>query len=225
MVLVAVHADAQTKTTAGAFTVETPTLLSLGFDWTISGDDNRNASVAVSYRRKGETAWKKGLPLLRLQRERVNGGPPLPTDNPLVPRFPFDYVVPNMFSGSVLNLAPDTEYECRFVMTDPDGVTGTAARTVTVRTRREPMPAAGGKTYHVYPVDWKGSKQEPALPDKSDPQRLYRPEGLDFGLRAGSVAVDAGVELPTITDGFTGKAPDIGAFETGKPLPHYGPRN
>ena len=137
--------------------------MSLGFDWKITGDDNRNAQVDVSYRKKGETAWKKGLPLLRLQREWVNGGPPQATDNPLLPRFPFDYVVPNMFSGSVLNLEPDTEYECRFVLTDPDGVEGEATKTVTVRTRTEPQPAAGGKTYHVYPVGLEGPKQEPAF--------------------------------------------------------------
>jgi len=165
LILVAARADAQTTTTAGAFSVEPPTLVSLGFDWKITGDDNRNASVEVSYRKKGETAWKKGLPLLRLQREWVNGGPPQPNDNPLLPRFPFDYVVPNMFSGSVLNLEPGTEYECRFVMTDPDGVAprGETTKTVTVRTRAEPMPATGGRTYHVYPVDWKGEKQEPAF--------------------------------------------------------------
>ena len=33
-----------------------------------------------------------------------------------MPRFPFDYIVPNMFSGSILNLEPDTEYECRFAL-------------------------------------------------------------------------------------------------------------
>jgi len=32
------------------------------------------------------------------------------------------------------------------------------------------------------------------------------------------------VALPTITDGFTGRAPDLGALEAGQPLPHYGPR-
>jgi hypothetical protein len=48
---------------------------------------------------------------------------------------------------------------------------------------------------------------------------------LDFRLKPGSPAIDAGVELPSITDGFTGKAPDIGAFETGRPLLQYGPRN
>jgi hypothetical protein len=93
----------------------------------------------------------------------VNGGPPLAADNPLLPRFPFDHVVPNMFSGSVLNLEPDTEYECRLAMSDPEGVRGEAVKTVTVRTRKEPQPAAGGKTYHVYPVDWKGPKEEPAF--------------------------------------------------------------
>jgi hypothetical protein len=163
MTLVAASALAQKTTSAGEFSVEPPTLLSLGFDWKIAGDDNRNASVDVSYRKKGDSAWKKGLPLLRLQREWVNGGPPQANDNPLLPRTPFDYVVPNMFSGSILNLEPDTEYECRFVMTDPDGIQGVATRSAIVRTRKEPMPATGGKTYHVYPVDWKGPKQEPAF--------------------------------------------------------------
>jgi len=163
LVLIAARANAQTAATAGEFTVEPPTLVSLGFDWKIGGDDNRNAQVDVSYRKKGDAAWKKGLPLLRLQREWVNGGPPQANDNPLLPRYPFDWIVPNMFSGSVLNLEPGAEYECRFVLSDPDGVSGEAIKSVTVRTRKEPAPAADGKTYHVYPVDWKGPKQEPAF--------------------------------------------------------------
>jgi hypothetical protein len=61
-------------------------------------------------------------------------------------------------------------------------------------------------------------------PDPSDLQKVYTAEGFDFGLRAGSPAIDAGVELPTITDGFTGKAPDLGAFELGRPTFRYGPR-
>jgi len=50
---------------------------------------------------------------------------------------------------------------------------------------------------------------------------------LDFGdprLRSGSKAIDAGVPIPNITDGFRGRAPDLGAFEHGDPIPHYGPR-
>jgi hypothetical protein len=36
--------------------------------------------------------------------------------------------------------------------------------------------------------------------------------------------VDAGVAIPNITDGFSGKAPDLGAYEVGAPAPQYGPR-
>jgi hypothetical protein len=64
-----------------------------------------------------------------------------------------------------------------------------------------------------------------SIPDKSDPQRLYKPEGFDFRLRAGSRAVDAGAMLPSITDDFIGAAPDLGAYELDRPLPHYGPRS
>lgn len=48
---------------------------------------------------------------------------------------------------------------------------------------------------------------------------------MDFRLKPSSPAIDAGIELPSITDRFTGKAPDIGAFEAARPLPQYGPRN
>ena len=57
------------RVTAGAFYVERPTLENLGFEWRVSGDANRNASVQVAYRRKGTSAWKAGLPLLRLNGE------------------------------------------------------------------------------------------------------------------------------------------------------------
>src|SRR5579872_3961596 len=138
------------RVTAGEFYTERPTLISLGFEWKIDGDDNRNASVAVAYRKKGETAWKEGLPLLRLGGERLNENA-------------FNYVVPHMFAGSIFDLEPATEYECRFIMSDPDGVSGQAQETVTVRTRPEPMPAAGGNIYHVYPPGFRGQKQEPAF--------------------------------------------------------------
>src|SRR5215216_2169868 len=137
-------------TTAGEFVTEPPTLLSLGFEWRITGDDNRNAAVAVSYRRKGEQAWRQGLPLLRIGNERIN-------ENAL------QYVTPNGFAGSIFDLEPATEYETRLVISDPDGVDGKTERVVTVRTRAEPMPAAGGKVYHVYPPGYNGAKQEPAF--------------------------------------------------------------
>jgi hypothetical protein len=41
------------------------------------------------------------------------------------------------------------------------------------------------------------------------------PENLDFRPKPGSELVDAGVELPGITDGYQGAAPDIGPYEYG----------
>jgi hypothetical protein len=52
----------------------------------------------------------------------------------------------------------------------------------------------------------------------------YQTSEFDLRLQAGSKAIDAGVRLPNINDGFTGSAPDLGALEHGQPLPHYGPR-
>src|SRR5512141_1642434 len=66
----------QTSTVAGEFRIDPPTLTALGFEWRISGDDNRNARAEATYRKKGDREWRKALPLLRLQREAVtNGGP------------------------------------------------------------------------------------------------------------------------------------------------------
>lgn len=135
----------------GELLVEPATLINLGFEWSIEGDDNRNAAVEVWYRRQGETAWSPALPLLRLQRERIFVGSQ------------FDVVVPNMFAGSILDLEPDTAYEARFVMTDPDGVIGAADRIVTVRTRAEPVPYAEGRVFHVYPHGFEGEKIEPSF--------------------------------------------------------------
>jgi hypothetical protein len=60
--------------------------------------------------------------------------------------------------------------------------------------------------------------------DLATVQRLYTAEDIDVRLKAGSAAVDTGLTLPTVTDGFAGAAPDLGAVELGQPLPIYGPR-
>jgi hypothetical protein len=46
----------------------------------------------------------------------------------------------------------------------------------------------------------------------------------DLRLSPVSVAIDAGQPLPNFDDGFAGAAPDLGAYEQGAALPHYGPR-
>ena len=46
---------------------------------------------------------------------------------------------------------------------------------------------------------------------------------LDLRLNPGAGAIDAGAVLPNINDEYKGKAPDLGALESGYELPHYGP--
>jgi len=151
LTMLATRTNAQDTTTAGELVVEPPTLHALGFEWYIDGDDNRNAAVSLEYRESGTQDWHTGMPLLRIQREemrRVYNA--------------FDYTAPNMFAGSVFDLAPDTEYEVRLTLTDPDNDLE-AMELVQVRTRPVPMPAADGRTFHVYPIGYEGEKQEPAF--------------------------------------------------------------
>ena len=101
---------ASNRVTADRFVVEPATLQALGFEWYVKGDDNRNAVVAVSYRKRGEHDWKDGQPLIRLDREHNKG--------------PGEFVAPNVFVGSLFDLEPGAEYECRFMLSDPDGVSG-----------------------------------------------------------------------------------------------------
>ena len=61
-------------------------------------------------------------------------------------------------------------------------------------------------------------------PDPSKRHAVYHSMDLNFALKPGSKAVDAGVAIPTINDDFAGRAPDLGALESGKPLPKWGPR-
>jgi hypothetical protein len=149
-------AGAANTTTAGEVVVEPPTLINLGFEWPVDGDDNRNARVSVEYRRQGEGAWKPGMDLLRLQREEV------------WLRGALDYTAPNAFIGSVLDLEEDTAYEVRLALSDPDGLSGVPrgqplVKQLVVRTRAEPRPATGGRVFHVYPPGFVGKREEPAF--------------------------------------------------------------
>ena len=61
--------------------------------------------------------------------------------------------------------------------------------------------------------------------DVATVQKVYKAESFDFRLKPGSAAVDRGMALPNVTDGFAGAAPDLGAIEVGQTAPHYGPRD
>ena len=112
-------------------------------EWRIDGDANRNAAVAVTYRKRGDNDWRKGLPLLRIGGDRT------------VFEGALDYTAPER-AGSLFNLTENSEYEVQFALSDPDGVSvadskGTLTKSVSLRTRAEPQAPTAGRTFHVYP--------------------------------------------------------------------------
>ena len=141
---------AQDQVIPGRLVIDPPTLENPGFRWYIEGDDNRNASVSVSYRRKGGGEWKEALPLLRVHRENVNQ----------------DYGahrVGNLFAGSVLFLEPATAYQVRLAMRDPDGG-APPPKIVSVTTRGEPKASERGRKLDVYPETGLMAAYETARP-------------------------------------------------------------
>jgi len=82
---------------------------------------------------------------------------------------------------------------------------------------------ATGQARHSRVIDYDVFVNAPK-PDFSDVAHVVAVDSVDLRLRKGSAAIDTGVALPNITDGYNGRAPDLGAYEFGAPLPHYGPR-
>ena len=148
------------------FYVERPTLNNAGFEWYVSGDDNHNAKVTVRFREVGKSEWRQGLPLLRIQREKIWGHEQRDV-----------YETPNMFAGSIFGLKPATTYECEFTMTDPDGLIGVAKNTEKVTTRSVPKPYEHGKVYHVYPLGYEGPREEPAFTGLNEAYYGYNGSG------------------------------------------------
>jgi hypothetical protein len=103
-------------------------------------------------------------------------------------------------------------------------------RKVEFETRRfttlEDYSAATSQDRHSLLVDYDVFVNVPRLDaqDVRTIQRVYKAEDFDFRLAPNAVAIDRGVVLPNVNDGFIGRAPDLGALEAGRPAPHYGPR-
>lgn len=143
----ALHAE-NAATPAGEPGLETPTLRSLGVFWPIKGDDNRNAVISAEYRKVGAADWRVGYPLFRIERRDKpygdQGGKPRPPSK-IAPLVPDGW----LFAGSILLLDPDTEYEIKLKLHDPDG--GDVEKTLKSRTIGEPAVAKDAPVKHVAP--------------------------------------------------------------------------
>ncbi|HSF48747.1 MAG TPA: right-handed parallel beta-helix repeat-containing protein, partial [Burkholderiales bacterium] len=119
----------------GAIAQEPATLHALGFRWPIVGDHNRNARIDVAYRRAASEDWRAAYPLFRVNPDHVSS---------------YNAVAGGvLFAGSVVDLDPDTAYEVRLTLSDPDG--GGEARLVRARTAREPAEPKGLRVRYVVP--------------------------------------------------------------------------
>ena len=90
----------------------------------LGGDEDHDAVVRVSYREVDATSWKEALPLQRVRTDMLSR------------EVPSTFPIAEQFAGSVFNLRPDSAYEVKLTIEDPDGVMTT--RLGLVRTRAVP---------------------------------------------------------------------------------------
>lgn len=111
-------------TIPGALTFPFPTIRNATVEWAITGDADSDGIVSVRFRKKGDTAWRRGMPLRRVPAGTLAM-----------------HSWSNRHSGSLFDLEPATEYEVEAFLLDPDG--GCEIRTGAFTTRTIPAPMAG----------------------------------------------------------------------------------
>jgi hypothetical protein len=102
------------------------TIYSIGIEWDISGDADHNTACTVQYRIDGQSSWKNGLPLYRVD---FNGA--------------------DMMAGSILFLEPGTHYEVNLQLSDPDD--SNESKTFFIATEKVPEPPQDGRVFYVVP--------------------------------------------------------------------------
>ena len=169
---------------------------------------HNNPSGGIFYH---NTSVKAGMPLVLWTGETVNN---CITRN-------------NLFVGTEGNYAYESTAPMRRCDFDYDGFGGTwkqflkfnRVRYKTIEAARKSAPAYRN-VIRVSPARVFASGIKPP----GDAKTKFDIRVNDLRIKAGSAGVDAGVALDNINDGFKGKAPDLGAYELGAKLPHYGPR-
>lgn len=129
-----------------------------------------------------------------------------------------DYSITD-FNGYRPNQGPESP-EGQFLWRPPGEDSSTQYATL------ESLNEASGLEEHGIIVDYDDfvDLQIPNQQPHDRPGTVYHAVDLNFELNPNGRAVDAGIEIPTINDTFRGNAPDLGALETGIPIPTYGVR-
>ncbi len=148
---------------------------SAGIVLTISGDDNANAAAELELSQPGPTVFRPAHPLIRIDATR--------------------------FVGSLFGLVPDTAYEARVILSDPDGVTGAAQSVVVVTTRPDTFPDPSQRTLHVSPT---GNDTNPG----TDPLAplLTIQHAADLSQPGDLILIQPGIYLESVTVPTSGTA-------------------
>jgi len=128
----------------GDLALDPPTIHCLSVQWPVAGDANGNARITFEYRKTAEETWRQGLPLFRTDTAALKKKPPAGM---------------TLFAGSIFDLAPETDYELRLSLTDPDNDSD-VVRTLNSRTRGEPKAPEPVRVVHVVPGDGGGRGTE-----------------------------------------------------------------
>jgi hypothetical protein len=181
----------------GAVQAEPSTLNSLGVRWPVVGDRNLNAAIAVAYRKAGEEPWAEGYPLFRTYNDRVS------PENAVADG--------HLFAGSIVDLIPDTEYEIRLSLSDPDG----GSTTQTLKLRTVPVPTLPGNMQRRFVIPIDAGQQPGGSGTQADPFR---------GLRAALQRAQPG-DLLSLASGTYADGPYTvpGSGLAGRPIAVQGP--
>lgn len=122
--------SAQNHTIPGKVITPYPTITNLAVEWYIQGDDNLNCTINLQFREKGKLQWNNGMSLIRV---------------PAGENVKFNWE--NKLSGSIFDLLPDTEYEIKLNLNDPDG--GNDEQTIITRTRPVPVYSSNAEIIEI----------------------------------------------------------------------------
>jgi len=92
----------------------------------VSGDDYQTATASLQWRQTGQSAFKPGQPLSRIDATH--------------------------FAGSLFWLNPATSYDVQVTVSSPDGVTGAASQTAALQTRSDVMVEPTVQSLYVAPT-------------------------------------------------------------------------
>ena len=150
--LFVINSIAQNHTVPGKIETKFPSIINIGIDWFIEGDDNQNGVVNIFYREKTMDPWQRGMDLRRI---------PAASGKGKLKSFSWK----NKHSGSIFDLKPDTEYQLKLILIDADG--GNQTSFTKARTRPSPKIDYQTEIVDLLPGTYdtlfvkSGSKQKP----------------------------------------------------------------